>query len=874
LPFPSLVRSLLRRFRHRQRMESELDNEMRSCVELLADEKRAQGMAPGAAERAARIEIGGIEQIKEQVREARAGAWIEAFWLDLRYGVRTLSHAPGFAAIAILTLALGIGANTAIFSVIDAVLLTPFPYANPGSLVTFKANQSLPDVTDVTEQCQAFSAGGGVNVEAMDYTGGEEPLRVRAGYVNAGLFQVLGVPPLLGRVISPSDDRLNGPRNVVLSYRFWKNALGGNPNILGSTIPLSGNRYAVVGVMPARFALPESDVAVYVSLRVAYPEAAPQRGVHFMRTYWRLKPGISLQQAQSAMAPVDERLARLYPDEERDRHTKLEPLREWLTGDVRPALLVLFGAVSLVLLIACANFASLLLARAVSRQRELVVRASLGAGPGRLISQALTESVLLSLLGGGFGLLLAVWGTQVLLGLKPEELARLNTIGVDGRVLFFVFTISILTGIVFGLVPAWAAARANVAEALKDAGRSSTTGHSGGRLRKLLVVFEIALALILLVGAGLLLRGFSLLRSVDPGFDPQDVLTMQIQLPTSRYAAIPKQTAFRRAVLARLNSLPGVNAAMVSDLPLGGNWVTHNFVIDGRPPIPVGDEPEVETQCVMGDYFRVMRIPIADGRALGPEDREGHPLVAVVNRAFARVYFPHENPIGARIRWARAAGPPNWMTIVGVVGDVKQLSLKRPAAPAVFTPFPQSDEAWRRWMGIVMRVPSATAGLVQTVKQAIWSQDSQIPVNETQTMGELLSVSLAEQRFNLFLLSAFAMLALALTAVGIYGVVAYTVRQRRQEIGIRMALGASRNEVTRMVLGQGARLAAAGAAAGIVGAYGLTRLMASLLYGVAPTDSVTFAGATAILVIIALAACYVPARRATRVDPMIALRYE
>jgi putative ABC transport system permease protein len=874
MPFLSQVRSFLRRFRHGRLAETELDAEMRSCVDLLADEKRAQGMDRRSAERAARIELGGVEQLKEQVREARSGAWLEAFWLDLRYGARMLSHAPGFAAVAILTLALGIGANTAIFSVIDAVLLTPLPYQNPQRLVTFKANQSLPDLTDVTEQCHAFSAGGGVNVEPMDYTGGAEPQRVRAGYVNAGLFEVLGVSPLLGRVISSSDDRLNGPRNVVLSYHFWRDSLAGNPSVLGRTIPLSGNRYTVIGVMPSDFALPESDVALYVSLRVAYPEAATHRGVHFMRTYWRLKPSVSQAQAQAAMAPIDERLARLYPDEERGRHTQLVPLREWLTGDVRPALLILFGAVGLVLLIACANFASLLLARAVARHRELVVRASLGAGPGRLIRQSLTESVLLSLVGGGFGLLLAVWGTQLLLDLKPEELARLNAIRADERVLFFVLAISIFTGIVFGLAPAWTAARANVAEALKDAGRSPAAAHSGGRLRKLLVVWEIALALVLLVGAGLLLRGFSLLRSVDPGFDPHNVLTMQIQLPASRYAAIPKQTAFRRAVLARLNSLPGVNAAMVSDLPLGGNWLTHNFVIDGRPPVPVGDEPEVEAECVMGDYFRVMHIPILDGRALGPEDREGKPLVAVVNQTFVRVYFPHQSPIGARIRWARDPGPPKWMTIVGVAGDVKQLSLNRPAVPAVFTPFAQSDETWRRWMGLVLRVPSATAVLVQSVKQAVWSQDSQIPVNEIQTMDQLLSVSLAEQRFNLFLLSIFAALALALTAVGIYGVIAYTVRQRRQEIGIRMALGAGRREVVRMVLGQGARLAFAGAALGLAGALGLTRLMASLLYGVKPTDVATFAAATAVLIGVALAACYVPARRATRVDPMIALRYE
>jgi putative ABC transport system permease protein len=874
MPLLHRLRSLIRNLTHRRETESDLDAEVRSYVDLLAAEKQARGMAPEAARRAAKIELGGVEQVKEQTRQMRAGAWFEAFWLDLRYAVRMLSHAPGFAAIAILTLALGIGANTAIFSVVDAVLLNPLPYANPQRLVTMKANQSLPDVSDVAAECRAFSAGGGVNVEPMDYTGGREPRRVRAGYLDAGLFRVLGVPPLLGRVLSPEDDRLNGPLNVVLSYHFWKEFLGGHANVLGRTIPLSGKRYTVIGVMPARFALPEAGVDVYVSLRVAFPEAATQRGVHFMRTYWRLRKGVTMGQAQAALAPIDERLARLYPDEERGRHTRLVPLQEWLTGNVRPVLLLLFGAVGLVLLIACTNFASLLLARAVGRHRELVVRASLGAGPGRLVRQVLTESVLLSVLGGGCGLLLAYWGTPLLLSLKPEALARLGPIGVDWRVLLFVVALSILTGSVFGLAPAWAAARANVAEALKDAGRSATAGHSGGRLRKLLVVWEIALALVLLVSAGLLLRGFALLRAVNPGFDPDHVLTMEIQLPETRYAAVAKQTAFRRSVLARLNSLPGVNAAMVGDVPLDGNLVTHNFVIDGRPPVPVGDEPEVETQCVMGDYFRVMNIPIREGRAFGSADREGHPLVAIVNEAFVRAYFPRQNPLGARIRWARAPGPPRWMTIVGVVGNVKQFSLSRPAVPAVFSPFAQSQEAWRRWMSLVVRAPSATAGLVDAVKQAVWAVDSQIPVNDIQTMSELLSASLAERRFNLFLLGIFAGLALGLTAVGIYGVISYMVRQRRNEIGIRMALGARRVDVLRMVLGQGARLALAGTAIGLAGALGATRLMSNLLYGIKPTDPVTFAGAAGLLVLVALAACYFPARRATRVDPMTALRYE
>jgi putative ABC transport system permease protein len=593
-----------------------------------------------------------------------------------------------------------------------------------------------------------------------------------------------------------------------------------------------------------------------------------------MHTYWRLKPGVTLAQAQSELAAFDRRLAERYPAEEKERRSQLVPLHEWLVGDVRLALLVLFGAVGLVLLIACANFASLLMVRAVAGRQEIMIQAALGAGPGRLILKTLTESTMLSVLGGAAGLVFARWGTSMLLALRPETLERLGGIHMDTRVLLFVLVVSVLTGIVFGMAPAWIAARADVAGALKECGRSTTAGTMGHRIRKILVTSELALALVLLVGAGLLIKGFSRLRSMNPGFNSANVMTMYLQLPRTRYGEIPKQTQFRRELLTRLNSLPGVQAAMVTDIPLGGNYVGHRFVIDGRPPVAVGGEPKVQTLSVMGDYFRVMQIPLRAGRDFTLLDREGQPLVALVNEEMVREFFPHENPIGMRIRWAGDTGPPQWMTVVGVAGDVKHSGLNQPTDPAVYTPFSQNDEAWRRFMTLAIRARDVSPGLVEEVKKQIWSVDGQIPVSDVYAMDELIAVSLAQQRFNMLLLGLFAALALILAAVGIYGAMAYAVNQRTHEIGIRTALGAQRRDVLRLVMRDGAKIALFGIAIGIAGAIALTRLMTSLLFEVKPTDPEVFAVVAIVLAIVALAACYVPTRRAMRVDPMVALRHE
>jgi putative ABC transport system permease protein len=644
--------------------------------------------------------------------------------------------------------------------------------------------------------------------------------------------------------------------------------------VLGRRITLSGNAYTIIGVMPADFQLPRERADFFVSLWVAYPEAAAHRGVHFMHTYWRLKPGVTLAQAQADMARLDQRLAEQYPDNERDRRTVLLPLHQLLVGNIRPVLLILFGAVAVVLLIACANFAGLLMARAVARRQEFVVRAALGARSGRLVRQAVTESVLLALVGGAAGLLLARWGTSLLFALRPTALGNFQAAHIDTHVLLFVLAISLLTGAVFGLAPAWSAMRSDVSDSLKQGSRTTTTSSAGQKLRRLLVAGEIALALVLLVSAGLLIKGFMRLRSVDPGFNPENVLTVRLQLPATRYAEIPPQTQFRREVLAGLNALPQIEAAMITDLPLSGNYMTHNLVIDGRPPLPVGSEPEVQTLSVMGDYFHVMQIPILAGRGLTPMDREGQPLVAVVNEEFVREFFPHENPLGARIDWARREGQRKWMTIVGVVGDVKHSGLDQPLDSAVYAPFAQSDEAWRRWASLVVRTPRPSNMVMEEVKHQVWKADPRIPVTDVSSMDELMAVSVAQQRFNMLLLGLFAALALVLAAVGLYGLMAYGVSQRTHEIGVRMALGAQKGNVLRLIVGDGAKLALIGIAIGTTGALVTTRLIASLLFQVKPTDPLTFAAVAGLLALVALAACYIPVRRALRVDPSVALRYE
>jgi putative ABC transport system permease protein len=551
----------------------------------------------------------------------------------------------------------------------------------------------------------------------------------------------------------------------------------------------------------------------------------------------------------------------------------LIPLHERIVGQSRQSLLVLFAAVSLVLLIACANFANLLLARAAEREREFVIRTALGAGRWRLIRQLLTESVLVSLAGGAIAVLLAIWATSLLVALQPENLPRVQEIGVDGRVLAFTFGVSVLTGIVFGLLPAWTASRSVVGDALKEGGRSATAGGARQRLRSTFVVVELAIALILLVGAGLLIKTFWILRSVEPGFNSDHLLTMRVELPEARYKEVDKQTRFRNATLGGINSLPGVQAAMVSELPLSGDSLNHDFVIDGRPPLNPGDEPSLETRSVLGDYFRTMQIPLRLGRDFAPQDfADKAPLVGIANDAMVKQYFANEDPLGKRIRWARDP-EVHWITIVGVAGDVKHFGLDLPEQPALYSPYTQINP-WKRWMTVVARTQSSPEAMAQAVKQEIWKVDSQLPITDVKTMNEVSAASFAARRFNMLLLAIFAGLALVLGAVGIYGVMSYAVTQRTQEIGIRMALGARATDVLTLIIKNGLALTLLGVGIGVAGAFALTRLLTTLLFGVTPTDKPTFVAVSLVLIVVALLACYLPARRATKVDPLEALRYE
>ena len=792
---------------------------------------------------------------------------------DVRYAARMLRNNPGFTLVAVLTLAFGIGANTAIFSVINAVLLRPLSYEQPERLVTFRSNQSAPDLEDVIKASRTFTKLGGEVLAPLAYTAGAEPIQFQVGQVTGGYFDTLGVKAERGRYITSDDDKSGGPFVVVLSHDLWKHQFNGDSQILGKTIPLSGNVYTVIGVMPAGFKSPRENAEAWTPVHISNPVAAGFRSVHFLRTYGRLAPGVTLPEASTEMRLIDQQLATQYPADNKNRSTALISLQERIVGESRRALLILFAAVSLVLLIACANFANLLLARAAERGREIVIRTALGAGRWRIIRQLLTESILISLVGGAVGVVIAWWGTSLLIALKPENLPRLQEIDVDLRVFAFTLGVSILTGLIFGLLPAWTTSRVAASEGLKESGRSSTSSRTQQRVRSALVVGELAVALILLVGAGLLVKTFWKLRNVEPGFSPDHLLTMRVELPETRYKEVDSQTRFRRQALASIDSLPGVQSAMVSELPLSGDSLNHDFVIEGRPPIAPGDEPSLETRSVLGDYFHVMKIPLRSGRDFQAQDfDEKAPLVGVVNDEMVRQYFPNENPLGKRVRWVRSP-TVQWIEIVGVVGNVKHFGLDLPEEPALYSPYTQINP-WKRWMTFAARTQSDPAAMEQAVKGQIWKVDSQLPITKVQTMSEVSAASFAARRFNMLLLTLFAGLALILAAVGVYGVMSYAVTQRTHEIGIRMALGAQMGNVIKLIMKSGLLIAIVGVAIGLAGAFALTRLMTSLLFAVEATDKATFAGVSVGLVVIALLACYIPARRAAKVDPLVALRYE
>jgi putative ABC transport system permease protein len=812
---------------------------------------------------------------------------MQTLWQDLRYGARMLMKNPGFSLIAALTLTLGIGANTAIFSVINGVLLKPLPYAGPERLVAVwevrhdgrRGAVSYPNFADWRAQNQVFERVAIYRDSAMALTGGGEPASLRAVITTPDLFPLLNARPQLGRGFLPEEEKA-GSRVVVLGHGAWRKYFGADPNLVGKQIKLNGRDFSVVGVMPAGFNFPveAEQTDLWVSAAISSERDDPkeesmneQRGAHMYYSIARLKPGVTLAAAQTDLETVMGRLRAQYPDEVGGDHTAMRPYMTDLVGDVERALLVLFAAVGAVLLIACANVASLLLARAIGRQREIAVRAALGASWGRIVRQLLTESLLLAAVGGTAGLLLATWGVDFLKTLSPADMPRMQDVRLDGRVLVFTLLVSLLTGLVFGLIPALRAARADQNEALKEGGRGGE-GLRRNRLRSALVVAEVASAMTLLVGAGLLIKSFVRLQRVNLGFDPHQVLTLRVELPDARYREARQIINFNQEFLRRVERLPGVrSAAMVFKLPLGGSDASTTFEVEGQPPDksrPLSAGARISTP----GYFHTLGIPFVSGRDFGERDEEKSAPVVVINETLAERYFPNQNPIGKHIRpGISVEGDPPWREIVGVVGAVRHSGPGKEPRPEFFLPQMQMPFVT---LTTVVRVAGDPLAIIGAARNEVRAMDRELPIDSVKTLDQYLTESVAQPRFNTLLLGLFAGLAMTLTAVGLYGVMAFSVTARTREIGVRVALGARGPDVLRLVVSQGMKLTLIGVAIGMVAALALTRLMAGLLFGVTPTDPATFALIALLLVGVAMLACYLPARRATKVDPMISLRCE
>lgn len=868
--------SMLRRFAggllglvRRSRIERELDEELHGYLEASVQERMRAGLGRDEALRAARMEMGSLDAVKDEVRRVGWETALETVWQDIRYGARVLRHHPGFASAAILTLALGIGANSAIFSVVSSVLLKPLPYPEPDRLVSLAGGQSLPDVMDLAEQSTSFADLGASGGWALDLVGNGEPERIDGELVAGNLFGALGVPPFLGRTFSEEDDRARAAV-VVVSHDFWRAHLGSDPAALGRPLNLSGAAYTVIGVMPPGFRLPffSFKSQVWIPFRTGYPEAVEARGAHFLLAAGRLRDGTGLREAQAELNVIGRHIGELNPTDARE--FTLRDLREDVVGAVRAPLCILLGAVSLVLLIACGNFASLLLARGVARRQEMRVRHALGAGRARFVRQMLTESALLSLIGGGVGVLLANPGVALLVRLMPRELPTFDPVAIDSRTMILTLAVSLGTGLVFGMAPAlhlWDAREA------RPSGARSTELRSP--LRRGLVIVELALAVVLLIGAGLLIRSFWQLRSVAMGFEPQGVLTLRLTLPASRYESISAQESFLARLDEGLRATPGAAAAgLVSELPLTGWRMMHNMIVEGRAPVPEGGEPEVYTHEISPGYFAAMGTPLLLGRGVDDQDTSTSPRIGVVNEAFARRFFPDRSPLGERARWAR--GEPNaWMTIVGVVADARFEALEEEQPPTIYTPCTQKQQPWKRWTSVVVRSRSGDPMLLaDSVRRQVWSLDARLPITNVSPMSAVIQESVGERRFNLILLTAFAALAVVLAAVGVYGVLAHLVAQRSREVGVRMALGAQPSDILWLMIRQGLPLIGWGVLGGAMGALWVTRVLRSLLYGVGAADPATFGAAIAGLALVGLFASFIPARRALRVDPAITLRDE
>jgi len=886
------LRAILAFVLHRSQAEREMEEELRAHLESRADDLEAQGLSRAEAERQARLEFGGYERYKEECREALGSRLLGELIADLRYGLRVLRRNPGFAATAILTLALGIGATTAIFSVVDTVLLKPLPFPTAGRLVrvmsvfastgTGSGEASYPDFLDWRARNHVFDGLAVFRTNDFTLVGPPEPLHLQGAVVSARLFSLLGVTPALGRAFLPEEDNpatAGGADPVILSYGLWQRLFSSDASVLGATMQLGDRAFTVIGVMPQTFQFPiqaepvELWTTIAVDARGGMNTMTGQRGAHYLDVVALLKPGVKLPQAQAEMAAITSALNLQHP-ENKPRAVRIVPEIQGLVGPLRAPLLVLLAAVGCVLLIVCVNVANLLLARATGRRKEMAVRAALGASRRRAFRQLLTESIGLGLLGGGLGLALALATLRLLVRLIPADVPRLDAIGLDARLLAFAFLISLGAGIFFGLAPALQVSKAHLVESLKESGRGSESGRRERRgLRDILVVSEVALATVLLLGAGLLIQSFLRLIRVNPGFDPHRVLTFQLDSPAGEQEArIP---SFFRGVVARLSALPGVaSASAAASLPLTGDNIASSIEIEGEPT-PVGSRPQADFNAVEPNYFRTLGVALEAGRDFTERDDSRTMPVVIINQTLARRFFPNQNPIGRHVRPGigngYAPGEPPMREIVGVIGDVKQSGLGAEAAPEVYAPLAQSPFGT---MFLVVRTANDPRAIVEPARRQVASLDKTVPIYHVETLDQYFAQSAAGTRFIALLLGGFAGLALLLACLGIHGVISYIVVQRTHEIGIRRAMGAQKGDVLRMVIGEGLAPALAGVAIGIAGALRLTRLLSSLLYGVAPGDPLTFIAVALILTGVALMACYIPARRATKVDPMVALRYE
>jgi putative ABC transport system permease protein len=868
----------------RQRMLDELDQDIRDHIARETQDNIDRGMTPEEARYAAVRKFGNVTHVKEETRDVWRLLWLEQLLEDIGFGLRLLRKNPGFTAVAILTLALGIGANAAVFSVVYAVLLRPLPYKAPSGLIVL--HETTPRVGDVSVSYQnffdwraashTFVQMAAVQSVGFNLAGITQPETINGDAVSPNFLSMMGIRPFLGRDFYASEEKAGTAPVLLLSYSLWQSHLGGDPNVVGKTITLDGRSFTIVGVLPPNYrSLDMTDVMLPIGVWATNnADAIKERGDRGdMVVIGRLGPGVALGQARAEMEGIAARLAKEYPGSNDQFSVTLQPIRQAFVGDMKTAILVLFGAVLFVLLIACANVANLFLVRGASRTKEIALRIAFGASRGRIIRQMLTESFILACFGGVVGVALALGGIRGMAQLISTDMLSGATVNLNGPVLLFVGGVVVLAAFIFGLAPALHSTKPDVQSELKEGGRTSSGGVAQNRLRGALAVAEISLALILLIGAGLMMKSLYRLLQVDPGFRPTRVLTMGMDLRAQQYSQDPAVLNFWQQLIDRVSALPGVQSAAVgSAIPLTNSHGRSDITIEGMALPTPGNYPHPDFHVVSPEYISTLGIPLLRGRTFTDQDNEKAPLAGMINAMVAHRFFPNEDPIGKRFMFGHpSSDPPKWYTIVGVVSDTRLYGLANPARLEVYLPFRQNP---RNSMALVVKSGANPASLTSAVREVVQSIDKDQPVFAISTMEELVRNSVATRRMTLVLLGLFSGLALVLGAIGIYGVISYSVAQRTHEIGIRMALGAPRSGVFRLVVGEGLKLAGVGIAIGIAAAFGLARLMSSLLFGISATDFETFAGVAVLLALVALLACYVPARRAMRVDPTVALRYE